>query len=813
MNISLNWLREYVQIDLSPEKIGEVLTEIGLEVEGMEKTQSIEGGLEGVVVGEVKTCIQHPNADRLSLTTVDVGGDELLQIVCGAPNVAQGQKVLVATVGATLHPLEGDPLTIKKGKIRGEVSQGMICAEDELGIGASHDGIMVLPAETAVGTSAGDYLKVETDYLFEIGLTPNRSDATNHVGVAKDLAAALKINYDHSGELSLPKVEDFKVKNTDSTVKVEVRNTEACPRYAGVSITNLKIEPSPDWLQNRLRAIGVRPISNVVDITNFVLHELGQPLHAFDLSAIAHQHIIVETLPEGTVFRSLDEVDRKLTADDLMICDGTEKGMCIGGVFGGIDSGVKDGTTAIFLESAHFSSTYIRRSSMHHNLRTDAAKVFEKGSDPNICVYALKRAALMMQELAGGVISSEIIDLYPEKIEPVRVTLTYEEVNRLIGVTLSKKEIHAILEALEMELFLEEKDRFGVLVPTNKSDVLRPADVIEEILRIYGLNNVLMSDKISMSLTYGVHPSKAEVRNILGNLLAANGFVECMNLSLSQSTYYDELLPVATEELVYIHNTSSVSLDVMRPNMLIPMLETVAHNQNRQQLDLKLFEFGNTYRRQAENFEESEHLVLATTGKRWAENWLVKDKRDSDMYSLKAFVEQVLQRVSIQQYQTATIQQTPFTYALQFKRGKDVIVTLGQVEAKIAKALGAKTAVLYADFNMKALFKSARRSKLNVQEPVKFPSMRRDLALVVAQSVKFQDIAQLAAKTGKQLLKTVNLFDVYENEEQLGKGKKSYAVSLTFEDENKTLKDKEVDKIIQKLIQQYEEQLGAVIRR
>jgi phenylalanyl-tRNA synthetase beta chain len=487
--------------------------------------------------------------------------------------------------------------------------------------------------------------------------------------------------------------------------------------------------------------------------------------------------------------------------------------MCIGGVFGGINSGVSDSTTSIFLESAHFHPAYIRRSSMHHNLRTDAAKVFEKGSDPNICVYALKRAALLMQELAGGVISSAVIDLYPNPIAPVRVTVSYDEVSTLIGIDLEKSKIHEILDALDMERFEENEDSFGVLIPTNKSDVTRPADVIEEILRIYGLNSVPVSDRISMSLSYDVHPSPSDVRNLLGNLLAANGFIECMNLSISQSTYYNELLPVPQEELVFIHNTSNVSLDVMRPSMLIPMLETVAHNQNRQQLDLKLFEFGKQYRRSEDGFEEEERLVLTLTGKRQAESWLAKEQRDSDIFTLKAFVQQVLQRVGITSYQEETTTSTPYSYAVQYKRGQDVLVTFGQVEAKVVQALGTKTDVFYADFAAKPLFKSAQRGKLNVQEPVKFPSMRRDLALVVAQTVKFQDIALLAAKTGKKLLKAVNLFDVYENEEQLGAGKKSYAISLTFEDAKKTLKDKEVDNIMQQLIRQCEQQLGAVVRR
>jgi len=814
MKVSLNWLKEYLQIDLEAEKVGEILTEIGLEVEGMEEVETIEGGLKGVVVGHILECGQHPNADRLSLTKVDVGSETPLQIVCGAPNVAKGQKVLVATVGTTLYPIKGDSFKIKKGKIRGEASVGMICAEDELGLGDDHDGIIVLPAETTVGTPASEIYNLESDIVYEIGLTPNRSDATNHLGVAKDLGAALKINYAHTGEVAMPDVSNFKIEKNDAAVEVEVRNVEACPRYAGVSITNLKITESPDWLKNRLKAVGVRPINNVVDITNFILHEFGQPLHAFDLSKITNNKIIVETLPEGSIFKSLDEVDRKLLATDLMICDGTEKGMCIGGVFGGIDSGVTDETTSIFLESAHFNPKSIRRSSMHHNLRTDAAKVFEKGSDPNICVYALKRAAMMMQELAGGVIASEIIDLYPEKIVPVEITTDYQHVNTLIGEDIPKEKIHEILDALEMEIISKTDSNFTVKVPTNKSDVLRPADVIEEILRIYGLNNVPMSNKISMSLTYGTHPSKQSIRNTVSDLLVANGFVECMSLSLSQSKYYEELLPVAKEKLAFIHNTSNVHLDIMRPNMLFSTLETITHNQNRQQSDLKLFELGRTYEKLEDgSFKETEHLSIALTGKHNAESWLTDGNKVADFYTLKAHVQKVLSRFGLESYQESEVEGEQFAYGVKYHRGQQVIVNFGKASAKIAKALGVKTDVFYADFQMDSLFKVARKSKLIVEEPGKYPSTRRDLALVVAQSVKFQDIATLAQKAGKKLLKAVNLFDVYENEKQLGAGKKSYAISLTFEDAEKTLKDKEVDKVVNKLIGQYEQQLGAVIRR
>jgi len=813
MTVSLNWLNDYLDINLPPEKISEILTEIGLEVEGMEKVESIPGGLEGVVVGHVLECGSHPNADKLSLTKVDIGNGDPLQIVCGAPNVAQGQKVMVATVGTTLHPVEGDPLTLKKGKIRGEVSEGMICAEDELGLGEDHSGIMVLPEDTPVGKPARDYFNIETDYVYEIGLTPNRSDATNHIGVAKDLAAALKINYEHSGEVKLPSVENFSIDNNSMPVEVEVRNTEACPRYAGVTIKGVTIQESPDWLKNRLRSIGVRPINNMVDATNFILHELGQPLHAFDFDKITSQKIIVETLPAGSTFLSLDEQKRKLTETDLMICDGAEKGMCIGGVFGGLNSGVTENTTNIFLESAHFNPTWIRRSSMHHNLRTDAAKVFEKGSDPNICLYALKRAAMLMKELGGGEIASDIVDIYPEKIEPKQVQVSYANVNRLIGVDIPKTEVHAILEALEMEILEKDDDTFTVAVPTNKADVTREADIIEEILRIYGLNKVPMPTHFRISVKPGAHPSPQYLRNTIGDLLAANGFHEMMALSLSESRYFADMLPVPEEELVFIHNTSNVHLDVMRPTMLISGLESILYNQNRQQLDLKLFEFGRAYRTKNGEFEETEHLTLFLTGQRWGETWIFDNKKEADYYSLRGFVHQVFERIGLQGYQESAIQNDEFLFGLKYHRGPQKLVEFGKVQPALVKAMEIRGEVFYANFDWNALHKAAKKSKVEVVEPNKFPSTRRDLALVVDNSVKFDDIVAIARKTDKKLLQNINLFDVYENAEQLGEGKKSYAVSFTFEDPTKTLKDKQVDKVMNKLIQTYEKQLGATIRR
>ena len=815
MNVSLNWLKDYIKIDLDPGKVGEILTEIGLEVEGEEQVESIPGGLEGVVVGKVVECGKHPNADRLSVTRVDIGRDELLNIVCGAPNVAQGQKVLVATVGSVLHPTGSEePLKIKKGKIRGEVSAGMICAEDELGIGTSHEGIMVLPEEAPVGRDAKTYLNIETDYVYEIGLTPNRSDATNHIGVAKDLAAALKINYKLQDGVKMPDVSTFKVDNTDHPVEVEVRNVEACPRYAGLTITDLKIGPSPDWLKNRLEVIGVRSINNVVDITNFILHELGQPLHAFDLNKIGGNKIIVDTLPEGTPFETLDEVERKLNAEDLMICDGNEKGMCIGGVFGGIRTGVTDDTTAIFLESAHFDAQYIRRTSMRHNLRTDAAKVFEKGSDPNVAIYALKRAAMLLQELAGGKIASDIIDLYPQPINPQQIEVKYQYINDLIGVELSHAEIRNILEAMEMEIVADNEATFIVAVPTNKADVLRPADVAEEVLRIYGLNRVPMPDSIHTAVTVSPQPDPVVIRNKISDYLAANGFNEMMAVSLSQSKYYKEILTAIPEEaLVYINNTSNVHLDIMRPEMLFSGLEAILHNQNYQTSDVKLFELGRSYQQGKEKIVETEHLSLFLAGQRFSESWIETGKASTDFYTLKAFAKNVMNRLGYNGYQETAIRNEVFTYGLQWHRGPQGLVEFGLVHPKITKAMDIKQEVFYAVFNWSLLFKGLKKHKVQFAEISKFPTVRRDLALVVDRSVKFADIEGVARKVAKKLLKEINLFDVYENEEQLGAGKVSYAVSYVFEDPTKTLRDKEIDKVMNKLIKDYEVKLGALIRR
>ncbi|MCP3932515.1 MAG: phenylalanine--tRNA ligase subunit beta [Bacteroidetes bacterium] len=812
MKISLNWLKDYLNIPLSPDEVSELLTSIGLEVEGMVEVESIKGGLKDIVVGHVIECGKHPNADKLSLTKVSIGKGDDLQIVCGAPNVAEGQKVLVAPVGTTLYTPKGE-WTLKKGKIRGAFSEGMICAEDELGLGDDHNGIIVLPEDVPTGTLAKDYYKVETDHVYDIGLTPNRSDATNHIGVAKDLAAALKINHGvHSG-VKMPDVNNFQPDSCDMEVEVVVEHTQACPRYSGVTIKGVTIKESPDWLKKRLQAIDVRPISNIVDITNFVLHEFGQPLHAFDLDKIPGQKIIVKPLEEGTPFVSLDEVERKLKGEDLVICDGNSKGMCIAGVFGGISSGVKETTKNIFLESAHFNPKWIRRSSMKHNLRTDAAKVFEKGSDPNITVFALKRAALMMKELAGGEIASEIVDVYPEKIEPKQVTVNFAHVNRLIGVKMPHDEIIAILEAMEMEVIEENAEHLVVGVPTNKADVTREADVIEEILRIYGFNKVPIPNQIRSAITVTERPDPNYVKNTIGDYLTANGFHEMMALSLSQSKYYQDVLPLDASKLVYINNTSNVHLDVMRPEMLISGLETIRHNQNRRQIDLKLYEFGKSYQQTEAGIKERSHLCIYLCGNRQPESWHNKDQEEVGFYTLKTFVRNILTRLGVEGYQESPIQDETIFSGFRYHRGQQVLAEFGKVQPLLIKKMDIRNKVFYAVFEWDNLLKANKKNKIEFAEINKYPSVRRDLALVIDKSVNFSDIVAIARKVGKKILKDINLFDVYENEKQLGADKKSYAVSFTFEDPGKTLKDKEVDKVVNKLIQEYERKLKAFIRR
>ena len=818
MNVSLNWLKQYIIIDKTPLEIEGLLTDLGLEVEGMEEIGGVKGDLEGVVVGHVVSCEKHPDADKLSLTKVDIGKGDPLSIVCGAPNVAKGQKVAVATIGTKLYFSDGKELTIKEGKIRGEVSQGMICAEDELGLGNDHSGIIVLPSDTPIGKPAIDVFKIEKDTVFEVGLTPNRSDAMCHLGVARDLAARLTV-HEGSCDVAMPDVSKFKVESNTLKINVLVEDTEGCPRYSGVCIKGVTIGESPDWLKNRLKAIGVNSINNVVDATNFILHELGQPLHAFDYDKIGKQSIVVKTVSEGTPFLSLkknetgDYVSLKLKGTDLMICDGNNEGMCIAGVIGNPTEGVSATTKNIFLESAHFNAKRLRITSFYHNTRTDAAKTFEKGTDPNLTLYAMKRAALLITELAGGEIASDVVDIYPKPIENQQIALSYKNINRLIGQNFEAEYVKTILAALEMSILVENTEGVTVSVPTNKSDVLREADVIEEILRIHGFNNVPMPNQIRSAITEREAIDKNKVKNLTADFLAANGFNEAMSLSLSQSKFYINSELVDSERLVYVNNTSNVHLDIMRPTMLVSALEAITHNQNRQSADLKLFEFGKTYLTKEDKFEETAHLALAITGNSEGETWRMKGAKPVDYFTLKTSVNALLSRLGIGGFQETAITNTQLTFGLRYHRGAQILVEFGKVQPKLRKSYDVKQDVYFADIQWDNILKALKNAKVGYEEISKYPSVRRDLALVLDSSVKFGDIALVAQKAAKKLLKDINLFDVFEDETKLGAGKKSYAVSFVFEDKEKTLNDKEIEKVMEELIKTYESKLGALIRR
>ena len=797
---------------MEPEKIGEILTDIGLEVEGMDQIESIKGGLEGLVIGKILTCEKHPNADKLKITTVDVGAEEPLNIVCGAPNCTAGQTIVVATHGTTIHPIVGDPFKIKKGKIRGEVSEGMICAEDEIGMGQSHDGIIVIDQDVKPGTKAKNHFEISTDYVYEIGLTPNRSDATSHLGVAEDLLAYLKVNHDFIEPIDYPNLVNFQVEATTLPFSIEVENEKSCPRYAGLTISNIKVKQSPQWLKDSLNSIGVRPINNIVDITNFVLHEYGQPLHAFDADKIAGHKVIVTNLPEGTPFLSLDEKERKLRADDLMICDGDKKPMCIGGVFGGLNSGVSETTKNIFLESAHFEAGTIRRTSKAHLLRTDAAKVFEKGSDPNITIKALKRAALLIEKLAGGKISSEIYDHYPDEIKREKIELHYAKVNSMIGVEIPKDKVHDILAAMNMELKPIDNESILVKVPTNKCDVLREADLVEEVLRIYGFNKVPIPTSIKSSITYKEYPSKRDVKERISDFLSSNGFNEMMGLSLIESKNVLPQLNIDEDQLVYINNTSNVHLNVMRPEPMVSGLVSVLHNQNYSQKDLALYEFGKTYLKSGEEFIENQHLTLFVTGSISSDHWEEKASL-TNLYSIKKWTNWLLERIGISSYQVDEIAGEKWDYGMTYKRGKNEIVSFGAISQDLLSAMDIKTDVYCAIFNMDNILKFTANNKLQVSEISKFPGMRRDLALVLDEAVPFDGILAASKKLKSKILQEISLFDVYKSEEHLGKGKKSYAVKLQFQDLKNTLKDKLVDKEVNQLVQIFERDLGATIRK
>lgn len=808
MKISYNWLKNYVDFNLTPKDLGEVLTGVGLEVEDIMPFETIQGGLEGVVLGEVKECAKHPDADKLSVTKVDVGTGELLQIVCGAPNVAAGQKVVVAMVGSTLYPSGGEKLAIKKAKIRGIESFGMICAEDEIGLSESHAGIIVLNGDAKVGTKAADYFKVEKDFVLEIGLTPNRGDANSHIGVARDLAAALNVAYKAKVNFTKPDTSKFKVQSSKLKVAVEVKDIDACPRYSGVTISNLTIADSPDWLKNKLKAIGLRPINNVVDITNYVLHEYSQPLHAFDADKIRGGKIVVKKLAEGTVFKTLDEKEIKLSADDLMICD-AEGGMCIAGVFGGADSGVTASTKSIFLESAYFAPTGIRKTGTRLNLRTDAATHFEKGTDPNITVEALKRATLLITEICGGTVSSDIIDLYPNPIEGWRFTVSYERILKLAGFAIEKEIIKQILQHLEIKIEKEEGDELQLLVPAFKADVKREADIVEEIIRILGYNSFTLPKNIKSSLSFSPKVDAQKTENLVADMLSGAGFSEMWTNSVTQSKFEeDELLQ---KQQVKLLNSQTAELDSLRTSMLYSALEVVAYNQNRKASDLRLFEFGKTYRKEAGKYIEEKHLQILLMGKSTEDNWLQKGTA-YNFYHLKSFVINILNRLGHFHFEKEIIEKNPFIFSLLLKNEGVEIARLGNISKQVLAKFDIKNEVFFADLNWDYLLEKTQFTKVAFSELPKFPAVRRDLAMVVNEDLQFEAIEKIAEAESKKLLQEVSLFDVYKGD-KMEKGKKSYAVSFVFQHAEKTLTDQEIEKVMSRLMSKYESELGVVIRK
>lgn len=805
MKLSLDWLKEYIDIDCSPEELSHILTMGGLEVEGLSKVEKIPGGLEGLVIGEVKECGKHPGADRLNVTKVDAGGDELLPIVCGAPNVAAGQKVVIATVGSMLYPASGEPFKIKKSKIRGEVSMGMICAEDEIGLGDDHDGIMVLDTELPNGTPAAEHFNLKPDVQIEIGLTPNRADAASHYGTARDLKVLL------DKPLRFPDLSEFKPDNHSLPIDIVVENTEACPRYTGITVSGVKVGPSPEWLQERLTAIGLSPINNVVDVTNYVLHGLGQPLHAFDADKIEGNKVIVKTLDEGTPFVTLDEVERKLGATDLMICNAQE-GMCIAGVFGGLSSGVTDSTTKVFIESAYFNPDYVRRTSTKHGLKTDASFRFERGTDPNVTVQAAQYAAMLIKEVAGGEISSDIVDVYPQSIPDFEVAIKYRNVDRLIGKSIDRNQIKAILTGLEMHIIEEDAEGIKLSVPPYRVDVQREADIIEDILRIYGFNNIEISEQLQADSLAGFPTQdRDKMRFELSMFLAANGCNEIFSNSLTKPEYLEGISDFDAAANVPMLNQLSADLGVMRQSMVFSGLEAVAHNINRRQSDLKLFEFGRTYHKKGERkYEEREHLAIFVTGNTKAETWQMPST-PSNFHSLLRLVEMVLQRLGLGDYDTEDSSSDLFQYGLELTYNKKVLAQIGRLKNTVSKKAGVKQEVFYADLDWEALTAKAQQT-VEYQEIPKFPEVRRDLSLVLDKSVSFAQVKALAAQTERKLLRRLNVFSVYEGE-NLEEGKKSYAISFILQDANKTLNDKTIDKTMNRLMQRFEKELGAVIRK
>lgn len=820
MNISYNWLKDYLSFDLSPEETSEALTSLGLETGSIEEVQTIKGGLEGLVIGEVLTCISHPNSDHLHITTVNVGQEESLQIVCGAANVAAGQKVVVALVGTTLYSGE-ESFTIKKSKIRGEESFGMICAEDEIGLGTSHDGIIVLPADAKVGTLAKDYYNIKNDYVLEVDLTPNRVDAASHYGVARDLAAYLKQN-NLKYKLSAPSVDTFTIDVKDGGFNVKVENAEACPRYSGLTIKGVTVKESPDWLKDRLTTIGLRAINNVVDVTNYVLYELGHPLHAFDAKYITGGTVVVKTLPEGTKFKTLDGEERTLSDKDLMICNDKE-GMCIGGVFGGLTSGVTEDTTDVFLECAYFNPTWVRKTARRHGLSTDSSFRFERGCDPNDNIQVLKRAALLIKEVAGGKFVGEIQDIYPTPIQKTIVELSYEKVNALIGKEIPQDTVNSILESLEINQIGDAEDALILSVPTYRVDVQRDVDIIEDILRVYGYNNVEIGDNLKSNLSYQTLTDRSyNLQNVISEQLTGSGFNEIMNNSLTKESYYIDLGTYKESNCVRLLNPLSNDLSVMRQTLLFGGLESIAYNKNRKSNDLKFYEFGNCYYYNADKKVEGEnlkeyseefHLGLWLCGDNVNGSWTAVNEKTS-VYQLKAYVENILLRLGLEynKYEYEQFSDEIFSVALKIKTRNRELGTIGLVSNKILKTIDiTNTEVYFAELNWDALMKEVKKHTVTFAEMSKYPSVSRDLALLLNKDVQFEQIEKIAYKSERKLLKDIHLFDVYEGK-NLPEGKKSYAVNFVLQDDEKTLTDKQIDVIMKKIQSSLEKELGAQLR-
>ncbi len=804
MKISFNWLKKYIDLEESPEEVAALLTGSGLEVEGIEPFETIRGGMEGIVIAEVISCKAHENADRLKITEVDAGQGHLLPIVCGAPNVASGQKVLVALPGTTLYPNSGEPFKIKKSKIRGAVSEGMICAEDEIGLGTSHDGIMVLDTQLPNGTPAAQFFDIKKDHILEIGLTPNRAEATSHIGVARDLKALL------NREIKWPSVDDFIASEGYPTLSVEVENPEACIRYSGVVIKGIKVGPSPDWLQSRLKSIGLNPINNVVDITNFVLFELGQPLHAFDLDKIRGGKVVVKTLPEGTIFKTLDEKERKLKAEDLMICD-DEEGMCIAGVFGGIDSGVKGTTENIFLESACFNPEYIRKTAQHHQLKTDASFRFERGTDPNITIYALKRASLLITRIAGGQVLGPIFDIYPYPIMPTSVITSYKHINRLIGIEIPKDEIHTILQQLDIEVCDKKEQGFTAKVPPYRVDVKREADVIEEILRIYGFDKIPLPDHVGASYLSSFPEKDADaIRFRATKFLAARGFKEIMTNSLTDATYAEKDPELNKGNSIKILNPLSEILGVLRQSMLYSGLEVIAHNLNRQQTNLKLFEIGKTYHLNEKGYLERQWLNLMMTGNTHEESWRKKSE-PAAFHDLATQLYSLFKSFNLAWDSMEVSKESIFSYGLELSIDKNIIARLGAVKRSLVENFDIDQEIFYAELDWDLLLLGTSNNIVFSEVP-RYPEVRRDLSLVIDKGTSFEELKKVAKRKEFSLIQNIGVFDVFEGA-QLGEGKKAYALSFVLQDRGKTLTDKVIDATMDGLIKAYEKEFNALIRR